>query len=311
MKKLLLFVAMLLPMAACAEEVEIDGIYYNIIADNQIAEVVYTYDCSGDIIIPASVTYEGIEYSVTSIGEKAFYHCSSITSITIPNSVMSIGYAALAFCSSLTSITIPNSVTEIGTYAFAHCWSLTSIIISNSVTRIGEGLFRGCINLSSITIPNSVTSIGYAAFSSCEKLSSITIPNSVTTIESNAFQYCQKVTDVYCYAKYVPYTESDAFDPNFEYTTLHVPENSVYLYKKTKPWSGFGNILAIIPGDANGDGLVNVTDIVSTVNFIMEKPSQDFNEYAADLNDDGVVNVTDIVKMVNIIMEVAAREMEE
>ena len=116
---------------------------------------------------------------------------------------------------------------------------------------------------------------------------------------------------MYCYAKYVPYTESDAFDPNFEYTTLHVPENSVYLYKKTKPWSGFGNILAIIPGDANGDGLVNVTDIVSTVNFIMEKPSQDFNEYAADLNDDGVVNVTDIVKMVNIIMEAAAREMEE
>ena len=87
---------------------------------------------------------------------------------------------------------------------------------------------------------------------------------------------------MYCYAKYVPYTESDAFDPNFEYTTLHVPENSVYLYKKTKPWSGFGNILAIIPGDANGDGLVNVTDIVSTVNFIMEKPSQDFNEYAAE-----------------------------
>ena len=57
-----------------------------------------------------------------------------------------------------------------------------------------------------------------------------------------------------------------------------------------------------IPGDVNGDGLVNVTDIVATVNFIMEKPSDGFNKDAADLNGDGLVNVTDIVKMVSIIM---------
>lgn len=57
-----------------------------------------------------------------------------------------------------------------------------------------------------------------------------------------------------------------------------------------------------IPGDVNGDGLVNVTDIVATVNFIMEKPSDGFNKDAADLNGDGLVNVTDIVMMVSIIM---------
>ena len=63
-----------------------------------------------------------------------------------------------------------------------------------------------------------------------------------------------------------------------------------------------------IPGDANGDGLVNVTDIVATVNYIMEKPSDGFIKEAADLNGDGVVNVTDIVMMVKIIMEDAARQ---
>ena len=63
-----------------------------------------------------------------------------------------------------------------------------------------------------------------------------------------------------------------------------------------------------IPGDANGDGEINVTDIVATVNYIMEKPSDGFNKEAADLNGDGVVNVTDIVMMVNIIMEAAARQ---
>ena len=58
----------------------------------------------------------------------------------------------------------------------------------------------------------------------------------------------------------------------------------------------------VILGDVNGDGLVNVTDIVATVNYIMEKPSDNFNKDAADLNGDGLVNVTDIVKMVSIIM---------
>ena len=66
----------------------------------------------------------------------------------------------------------------------------------------------------------------------------------------------------------------------------------------------------VVLGDANGDGIVNVTDIVATVNFIMEKPSDGFNEAAADLNGDGVVNVTDIVMMVKIIMEASAREMK-
>ncbi len=69
--------------------------------------------------------------------------------------------------------------------------------------------------------------------------------------------------------------------------------------------------LPFVPGDANDDGLVNVTDIVATVNFIMEKPSDDFKKDAADLNGDGDINVTDIVMMVKIIMEAAAREMEE
>lgn len=63
-----------------------------------------------------------------------------------------------------------------------------------------------------------------------------------------------------------------------------------------------------IPGDVNGDGLVNVTDIVATVNYIMEKPSEGFNKEAADLNGDGKINVTDIVMMVSIIMDASARE---
>ena len=64
-----------------------------------------------------------------------------------------------------------------------------------------------------------------------------------------------------------------------------------------------------IPGDANSDGNVNVTDIVEIVNYILGHPSAKFNKVAADVNGDGVVNVTDIVSVVNIILSSNAREL--
>ncbi len=137
-----------------------------------------------------------IPNSVTSIGEHAFFYCTSLTSITIPNSVTSIGNEAFCNCTGLKSIEIPNSVTSIGNYAFEYCTSLTSIEIPNSVTSIGAGAFYNCTSLTSIEIPNSVTSIGYAAFEYCTSLTSITIPNSVTSIGEHAFYYCTSLTTI-------------------------------------------------------------------------------------------------------------------
>ncbi|GMO60249.1 MAG: hypothetical protein Ta2A_06370 [Treponemataceae bacterium] len=68
-----------------------------------------------------------IPNSVTSIGDRAFFGCSSLTSVTIPDSVESIGRSAFYGCSSLTSVTIPSSVTSIAYSAFAYCSNLTSV----------------------------------------------------------------------------------------------------------------------------------------------------------------------------------------
>ena len=143
-----------------------------------------------------SLTSINIPESVTSIGSDAFYYCTSLTSITIPESVTSIGSYAFYYCTSLTSITIPESVTSIGSYAFRFCSSLTSITIPESVTSIGDYAFYNCSSLTSITIPESVTSIGSSAFSNCSSLTSITIPDAVTSIGSYAFYDCSSLTSV-------------------------------------------------------------------------------------------------------------------
>ena len=108
-----------------------------------------------------------ISNSVTSIGDHAFYGCSSLSSIVIPDSVNSIGEGAFLNCSSLSSIVIPDSVNSIGDGAFSDCSSLSSIVIPNSVNSIGEGAFLNCSSLSSIVIPDSVNNIRRGAFYKC------------------------------------------------------------------------------------------------------------------------------------------------
>ena len=189
------------------------------------------------------VTNLVIPEDVTSIGDYAFYQCSSLTDITLPEGVTSIGYNAFSGCSTLTAITLPEGVTSIGDYVFYGCSSLTSITLPEGVTYIARYAFSDCSSLTAITIPENsqLTSIGWYAFSGCSSLTAITLPRSVKSIGSEAFANCSDLTDVYCYAEMVPTTETNAFDGSYiEYATLHVPTNALVSYKTTAPWNCFG-----------------------------------------------------------------------
>ena len=164
---------------------------------------------------------------------------------TIPNSVTSIGERAFEFCSSLTSITIPNSVTSIGRGAFYDCSSLTSITIPNSVTSIGESAFCDCFGLTSITIPNSVTSIGERTFEDCESLTSITIPNSVTSIGERAFCDCFGLTSITFNGSTPPEFGKDVFKYVSNSISVYVPANNIEAYKSALGGLGLSDIKAL------------------------------------------------------------------
>lgn len=179
-----------------AYDVEVDGIYYNLNTNAKTAEVTRNNNerYEGNISIPESIFFNGKNYSVTSIGEAAFYYCNGLTSVIIPNCVTSFGFSAFQNCSGLTSITIPNNVTDIGDSAFSGCSGLTSITIPNNVTSICNNTFAYCSSLTSIVIPDNVTSIGNFAFYNCSSLTSIKIPNGVKSIGNSAFMRCIGLT---------------------------------------------------------------------------------------------------------------------
>ena len=89
MKKLLLslVLSIILPMMVSAEVVEIDGIWYNLISKGKVAEVTSNPNYKGDIIISPTVMHEGTTFTVTSIGEKAFFCCDRVSSVTLPSSI--------------------------------------------------------------------------------------------------------------------------------------------------------------------------------------------------------------------------------
>ena len=215
-------------MTVYAYDCVVDGIYYNLNAEDQTASVTYrdylTGDYSGVVSIPDKVEYGGVVYAVTAIGDVTFANSNELTKVVLPNSIISIGNNAFSYCGGLTEITIPGSVTYIGDWAFSSCNSLTTLIIPSSVTSIGNFLFPGCVSLERIIveegnpcydsrencnaiirtdgnevtllygckatrIPASVTAIGNNAFYD-SGLTELVIPANVTSLGEAAFESC-------------------------------------------------------------------------------------------------------------------------
>jgi len=137
-----------------------------------------------------------IEDGITSIGERAFYNCTSLIGVTIADSVWKISDNAFHLCSALTEITIPDCVVSMGEEVFGGCSSLKNVVLSNNVSTISDNTFYGCKNLTSVSVSDQLMGIGKYAFYNCSSLIDFAIPQSVTSIGNSVFYGCSSLTDV-------------------------------------------------------------------------------------------------------------------
>lgn len=127
------------------------------------------------------------EYTVTAIGNSAFYDCYYLRDITIPQSVKSIGREAFYGCTAMESLIIKDAATSIGDSAFQNCPWLTTVKLGEHITTIGEAAFVDCERLDNVTIPDSVTSIGDSAFARCYYLETLKLGKNIETIGDDYF----------------------------------------------------------------------------------------------------------------------------
>lgn len=210
-----LCVLVFLPLLASADAVNINGISYNLDADAKTAEVTAENPgmYAGGVVIPETVTYNSVVYSVTSIASYAFFKCRELTAVTIPKSIKTIGSRAFDLyydprLSIMTAVYISDLTAwcdiffededanplSYGRHLFVEGKEIKDLVIPDGVTTIKQCAFTHCEGLTSVTIPNSVTEIGLNAFSKCSALVSVSIPNSVTSI--SGFSRCTGLTSI-------------------------------------------------------------------------------------------------------------------
>ncbi|MDE6717131.1 MAG: leucine-rich repeat domain-containing protein, partial [Muribaculaceae bacterium] len=200
-KKFLLFLMALVWWPLLMQAAVVDGILYETGYNWESGRYEATvYECvkeePNEVVIPATVMDNGVEYAVTSIRKSAFSGCTSLTSVVIPEGVTSIGEYAFNGCSSITSVVMPEGMASIGEYAFNGCSSLTSVVIPKGMTTIALWTFSSCSSLTSVVIPEGMTSIGECAFTGCSSLTSVVIPEGILSIEKSAFSDCSIKTVV-------------------------------------------------------------------------------------------------------------------
>ncbi len=182
---------------------------------------------SGDIVIPEKVinSSTGTEYTVTGIGQKAFYN-ATITSISYPTTITESKADAFYGCSSLSKVYITDldnwsqignydsfssplgygatlmyknalltglddlteSITKISSYAFQNCTFLSEVKLPSTIESIEDGAFNGCSGIKKVTIPANTTRLGEGVFVGCKGLKTLVIEDAETTLNIGLYK---------------------------------------------------------------------------------------------------------------------------
>lgn len=255
---------------------KIDGIRY--VLDGASA-VVGRQDktLSGDIVIPSTVNYGGIEYAVTSMinpteliawssntvsTENGAFQSCPISSVSIPSSIPILPAGAFYNCNQLENVVLSDGLTQIGAACFANCSRLEEIQIPESVVEFGcntkygfkSYVFGNCTALKKINIPVGISRFTEGCFKG-SGLEFFIIPSNVTRLEEDCFSMngLRGIKITHTDLDALTYTES--IFSNVSNVSLYVPEGLANLYSQFYPWKKFKEIIEY--KDQNDEFLFN------------------------------------------------------
>nr|ACM91078.1 surface antigen BspA [uncultured bacterium 34R1] len=259
---------------------------------------------------------------LTTIGSYAF-NGSGLENLTVPSSVTLIGKGAFSRCEQLTKLISRAAV--IDNYAFLGCTKLEDVTIEGALQQVGISAFNGCQALTTIAFRNAtkvqligaeafvlsglqtfdmkkmaaLTEIGDYAFLNLKDIESLTIPANVSFIGTRAMMGMTGLTKIYAKPE-TPPALGEAVWEGVDQKSVELLVN-VDDYRSAEQWKEFLIYDAILLGDVNGDGRVNVSDITALINRILGIPDT-FIEKAGDVLADGRINVSDVAALINIIL---------
>lgn len=182
------------------------------------------------ITVPETITLQGEQYMVTTIGENAFSYCDQLQSINMPKTIINIKKNAFYGCDGLKSVFLPKNVKEIAPSAFWNSHNITRIDVDeeNPYLCSKDGIvfskdmktlicmpqgFSGAYNLpkgvkhlaehsmvadnlTSVVLPEGLETIGDEAFSWDKNLRNINLPSTLRSIGEAAFLKCQLLESI-------------------------------------------------------------------------------------------------------------------
>lgn len=178
------FVLSLLPMAVGAIDFSIDGLEYSVLEnyDSYLPEdIVELTDgkqfTDKNLIVPSSVTYEGVDYIVVRIGTNAFEGNTNIETVVLPEGMREIWSGAFRGCKSIASVKFPSSLKDIFRQAFKGCNRLEEVILPDNMGAIRMEAFSGCSHLKSFVFPKHLIVLEtYELLANCSSLEEVVCP---------------------------------------------------------------------------------------------------------------------------------------
>ena len=156
------------------------------------------------------------------IGDTAFWGCTSLQEIELPVSLTTIGHEAFRNCSGITKITVDNGTSDTSPFTpnavstlykdldltklpnltfidyegFAGCSSLTSVTTSSHLSSLSKDTFKDCSGITSVTIDAATTTLNEACFSGCTRMATLTFNGTGVTFGKSCFNNCDALTRV-------------------------------------------------------------------------------------------------------------------